>query len=157
MAYSRFPSVPAFRARGQPADARLDARFLVGRQDLVSGANWLGLPDPLIEIEDDPGLLLELGIARVHPADLAPGLQMIVGQDSLHRAQADSDPLLSDHPPDAGGKVTAQMEATLAGKLAGDGDHQRPHPIQDRCGRPRRGDCRSESPFVAQRRRHLHP
>jgi hypothetical protein len=47
----------------------------------------------------------------------------------LHAAQADDHVLGADDLPDAAGEVPAQGQAEPARQLAGDRDHQRPHPV----------------------------
>jgi hypothetical protein len=123
-------------ARGHPTLAGLDAGLLVGAEDVVVGAQRAALEDELVEIQDHLHLGHEVGITRVHPARVAPGLEGVRLEDALDAAQADLDPLAGDHLPDAGGEVPTQGQAALAGKLAGDGDHQRPHPVQDAARTP---------------------
>ena len=53
----------------------------------------------------------------------------MAGQHPLHGAQADDHVLGADDLPDAAGEVPAQGQAEPAWQLAGDSDHQRPHPI----------------------------
>src|SRR4029077_3593282 len=66
------PAAPVFRLdaaappRGRPegrvtADAGLDAGLLVGAEDPVEGVHALPLPVALIQIQDDGGLLEEVG------------------------------------------------------------------------------------------------
>ncbi len=83
-----------------------------------------------------------VGVAGVHPVHVAPGLEMVAGQDALHRAQAP-------------GEVTAAGQVALPPELAGDGDQQRSHPIREGRAaiRPRR--ILEREPWVAQRRRQL--
>jgi hypothetical protein len=71
----------------------------------------------------------EVGVAGVHPARVAPGLEVVAGQHPLHGAQAYDHIFSADDLPDAAGEVPAQGQVEAAGQLAGDRDHQRPDPV----------------------------
>src|SRR6266542_195938 len=116
---------------GHTAQAGLDAGLLVGADDVVIGPQGVALEDELVEVQDHLDLGHEVGIARVHPARVLPGLERVGLEDALDAADADRDSFTGDDLPDAGGAVPAQGQAALAGQLAGDGDHQRPHPLQE--------------------------
>jgi len=86
-------------------------------------------------------------VTGVDPTPGAPGLgalakqtsrgaPVVLGQHPLDRAQADLYLPLRHHLPDAGGEVTAQGQPPLGEQLAGagDGDHQRLHPIGEAGG-----------------------
>ena len=109
------PTGPSRAGRYQRPGSGLDAGFLITAKDLVLGPDRLALPDPLVEIEDDAGLLHQVGIKRMDPAHLAPGPEVVFGQDPPHRTQADSDPLPCHHLPDAGGEVAPEVKPPLGG------------------------------------------
>src|SRR5438067_438818 len=54
------------------AQPRLDAGFLVGRDDVLVLAQRLSLPASLVQVQDAPGLGLEVRIARKDPAAMLP-------------------------------------------------------------------------------------
>jgi hypothetical protein len=59
------------------AQARLDAGLLVGRDDAHVVAQCLSLPAPLVQVQDPPGLGLQVRISRKDPAtvvDVRPTL-----------------------------------------------------------------------------------
>ena len=80
--------------RGRPegrvtANAGLDARFLVGADDPVERVEPLPLPVALVQVQDDGGLLEEVGGAREDPVFVLPGLDGVLVEDSPDRAAAD--------------------------------------------------------------------
>jgi len=77
------------RLRGQGGMAtrpRLDAGFLIGRQDEVIGGERPALPDPLIEVEDAPGFPSKVGIARKDPTPVLPGANRVFMQPTPYCA-----------------------------------------------------------------------
>lgn len=72
------------------AQPRLDAGLLVGRDDELVLAQRLPLPAPLVQVQDAPGLELELRIARKDPAAVLPGADCIFVQPTPDRAVADA-------------------------------------------------------------------
>ena len=55
------------------AQPRLDTGLLIGRDDELVLAQRLPLPAPLVQVQDAPGLGLEVRIARKDPAAVLPG------------------------------------------------------------------------------------
>lgn len=80
---------PSWQAR-MDALARLDAGLLVGGDDELVLAQRLPLPAPLVQVQDAPGLGLEMRIARKDPAAVLPGADCVFVQPSPDRAVADA-------------------------------------------------------------------
>ena len=74
---------------GMAADARLDARLLVGADDAVSRVERLALPRARVQVEDPPGLLGELRVAREDPVLVPPRLDGVGVEDAPDGAAAD--------------------------------------------------------------------
>ena len=72
------------------AQPSLDAGLLVGGDDVLVGAKRLTLPAPFVQVQDTPGLGLELRIARKYPATMLPGADGIFMQPTPHGAVADA-------------------------------------------------------------------
>lgn len=108
-----------------PLMARLDARLLVGAHHQIAGVQAAALPDALVEAENDLRLGAEVRVAGVDPTAIPPGLEGVLGEDALDRAQAHGQTLGGDHLMDAARRVAAERQLTLAGQLAGHRDHQR--------------------------------
>ena len=72
------------------AQPRLDAGLLVGRDDVLILAQRLPLPAPLVQIQDAPGLGLEVQIARKDPAAVLPRPDGVFVQPTPDRAVADA-------------------------------------------------------------------
>ena len=79
---------------GVPAAAGLDARFLVGRQDVLIGPQGLALPRAGVEIQDPPGLGRKRRVAREDPTAMAPRAQGVLAEPAPQRGLAD----LGDQP-----------------------------------------------------------
>ena len=63
--------------------AGLDAGLLVGTDDVLVGPQRFPLPAAAVQVEDEPGLPLEVRIAGEDPAPVGPGLQGILGQRQM--------------------------------------------------------------------------
>src|SRR5712691_137415 len=59
--------------RGVLPRAGLDAGLLVGADHELVRAQPAALPDAMVEVEDPPGLVLEVGVAGEDPAPMLPG------------------------------------------------------------------------------------
>ena len=70
--------------------AGLDAGLLVGRDDELVVAQRLPLPAPLVQVQDPPGLGLEVRIARKDPAAVLPRANGVLVQPTPYRAVADA-------------------------------------------------------------------
>lgn len=57
--------------------ARLNAGFFVRGNDVVIDSQWSTLPDAFVKIEDRPGLVSEVRIARKNPASMLPRAERI--------------------------------------------------------------------------------
>src|SRR5208282_776110 len=73
-------SPPGRWQRGVLTAPRLDAGLLVGGEDIITRAQGLALPAPMVEIENATGLRGEGWIPREDPAAMPPGTQCILGQ-----------------------------------------------------------------------------
>ena len=77
--------------------ARLDRGLGVGADHAVAGLKQLALTAALVEIEDRPGLLHELRVAREDPRALLPGLDRVLRQPAAdRRSRRLADGLLDD-------------------------------------------------------------
>jgi hypothetical protein len=72
------------------APASLDAGLLVGGDDELVLAQRLALPAARIQVQDAPGLGLELRVAREYPAAVLPRTDRILVQPTPHGAVADA-------------------------------------------------------------------
>ena len=72
------------------AQAGLDAGLLVGGDDELVRAQRLPLPAARIQVQDAPGLGLEVGVAREDPAAMLPRADRILVQPAPDRAVADA-------------------------------------------------------------------
>ena len=72
------------------AQPRLDAGFLVGRDDVLVLAQRLSLPASLVQVQDAPGLGLEVRIARKNPAAVLPRPDCVLVQPTPDCAVADA-------------------------------------------------------------------
>lgn len=77
------------RIGGMTATARLDARFLIGRQNKFVILKGAPIPYPFIEIQDSPGFLGKLRIARKYPGAIPPGTNGILMKPSPYSAVTD--------------------------------------------------------------------
>ncbi len=68
---------------------RLNAGFLVGADDIVAGAQGFALPFPMVEIEHQTGLALEIRIPRPDPTAITPGADGIGAEPAPNRGSAD--------------------------------------------------------------------
>ena len=108
---------------------RLDARLLVGAEDVVLGAQGLALPAARVQVQDRPGFLDEAGVAREDPVLVLPGLDGIAVQDPPHRTAADGLAQSLPNPSrDIGQGLAAQGLLGLGHQLTGGGLDQRPDP-----------------------------
>jgi len=71
------------------ADAGLDAGLLVRADDPVERIDSFPLPVALVQIQDDGGLLEEVGGAREDPVLVLPGLDGVLVEDPPDRGAAD--------------------------------------------------------------------
>src|SRR3990172_7599100 len=108
----------------------LDGRLLVGADDVLVGPEWLALPAAAIEIEDAPGLGLELGIAREEPGAVRPGPQGVLAQPAPDGGQADrlDDLALDRLARDVGDREACQGQTEISRPLAGEGLDLDDHP-----------------------------
>ena len=72
------------RRRGVDADAGLNARFLVGRDDKLIRPERAALVSPGIEIENAAGFHGKIGIAREDPGAMLPGPDGILVEPTPH-------------------------------------------------------------------------
>ena len=72
------------------AQPRLDAGLLIGRDDELVLAQCLPLPAPLVQVQDAPGLGLEVRVARKDPAAVLPGANRVLVQPTPDRAVTDA-------------------------------------------------------------------
>jgi hypothetical protein len=72
------------------AQPSLDAGLLVSRDDELVLAQRLALPAPLVQIQQAPGLGLEVRIARKDPAAVLPGANRVFMQPTPDGAVADA-------------------------------------------------------------------
>jgi hypothetical protein len=69
--------------------ARLDARFLIGRQNKLIILKGVPIPYPFIEIQDSPGFLGKLRITGKYPGTIPPGTNGILMKPSPYGAVTD--------------------------------------------------------------------
>ncbi len=81
----------AGRLRRPKMDPRpgLDARLLVGADDVLIGPQRLALPAPAIQVEDEPGRAFEVRIAREDAASIRPGPKRVLAQPAPDRRDRD--------------------------------------------------------------------
>src|SRR5664280_933879 len=77
------------RRPGMDPRPGLNARLLVGADDVLVGAQRFTLPAAAIEIEDAPGFPFEVGIAGEDPAPVRPGPQGVLAQPAPDGRRAD--------------------------------------------------------------------
>ena len=110
----------AWRQRRMLAAARLETRFLVGRDDEFIGPQRGPVPGSGIEIQDAAGLLGELRVARKDPAAMTPGLQRIGAQPAPQGDAADlgHDAAREDLALQFGNREARQRHIGVTGQLA---------------------------------------
>jgi len=102
--------------------ACLDAGLLVGADDVVVWAQWLALPDAMIQVQDHSRLPFEIRIARMDPAPIAPRSNGIGGKPAPYGGSADRsdyaacDGLSGNIFTREGGKRQAKVTRHLAGQ-----------------------------------------
>jgi len=104
------PAQPPRPGRLHPVATDLDCGLIVGTHHQVVRSQPAALPHPLVEVKDDCGFGPEVGIPRVDPAAVAPGLESVLGQDALYRAHADGQAFAGHHLLDAGRGVPAKRD-----------------------------------------------
>jgi len=72
------------------AQAGLDTGLLVGRDDEFVVAQRLSLPAAIVQVQDPPGLGLEVRIARKDPAPVLPRANRVLVQPTPYRTVADA-------------------------------------------------------------------
>jgi hypothetical protein len=78
--------------------ASLNARLLVSRDHEVICAEWVALPNALIEIEDGTGIGGKVGITREDPASMLPRAESVSAEPTPQRSAADfRDEALRNH------------------------------------------------------------
>jgi DNA-binding CsgD family transcriptional regulator len=110
---------------GVLASSGLDRGLLVAAHDEVAGMQWFAFPATLVEVEDRPGLLPELRIAREDPGAVVPGADRVLGEPSPDGHAGD----LLDDP--AGARLARELlrgsarerHALLGWQLARQRDH----------------------------------
>ena len=78
------------RAPSTPPSRRLDTGLLVGRDDELVVAQCLSLPAPFVQVQDAPGLGLEVRVSRKDPAPVLPRANGVLVQPPPDRAVADA-------------------------------------------------------------------
>jgi len=103
--------------------AGLDAGLLVGADHELVRAQPAALPDSVVEIEDPPGLLLEIRVAREDPTPVLPGSDGVFVEPSPDGGVADSGHQAGTaHMRAEFGQTPArEREPQLCRQLAGDG------------------------------------
>lgn len=111
------------RQRRMFAQARLDAGFLIRREDIIGWTQRHAIPDPFVEIEDLSGLLGELWIAWEQPASVTPRTDGILGQPAPQGCSADAGhkTLLKDFALDFRETEAREGKSTLMRDLARQG------------------------------------
>lgn len=69
--------------------ARLDAGFLIGRQNKLIVPKGMPIPHPFIEIQDSPGFLGKVRITGKYPGTIPPGTNGILMKPSPYSAVTD--------------------------------------------------------------------
>ena len=64
--------------------ALLNAGLFVRGNDVVIGTQWSTLPDALVKIEDGPGLVSEVRVARKNPDSMLPRAERIATEPAPH-------------------------------------------------------------------------
>jgi len=77
------------RICGMTTTARLDAGFLIGRQNKLIITKGMPIPYPFIEIQDSPGFLGKLRITGKYPGTIPPGTNGILMKPSPYGAVTD--------------------------------------------------------------------
>lgn len=77
------------RIGGMTTAARLDAGFLIGRQNKLIIPKDMPIPYPFIEIQDSPGFLGKLRITGKYPGTIPPGTNGILMKPSPYGAVTD--------------------------------------------------------------------
>src|SRR5438132_10840177 len=102
------------------ARSGLDRGLLVATHDEVAGVQALSLPAPLVQVEDRPGLDLELGVAPQDPGAVVPWADRVFGQPPPHGHAGD--PLDDSARDRLAGELrrgpARQRHALLGGQLA---------------------------------------
>jgi len=80
---------PPRRKARMAATARLDGGLLIARDDELVVEELPLAIDPLVEVEDDAGLLRELRVAGEDPGPVPPGTDHGVVKDASHRRGAE--------------------------------------------------------------------
>src|SRR5262249_41314983 len=141
--------------RYQLAPPGLNRGLLVRRDDLVARAQSPTLPEPRVEVEDDPGLLDEPGVARVHPAHVPPGFE---GWRARIRCTVRR-LMTTPSPRTTCGTLLAKWRLRGRSNRLGSSQAMAITSASTQsancCGRPGRGASRSENPASTQPRRHL--
>ncbi len=74
---------------GMATSERLELGLLVGRDHVVVCAKCFAVEDPLVEVEEQRGLLGEVRVAREAPRAITPGLDRRRRQPAAHRRRRD--------------------------------------------------------------------
>jgi len=77
------------RIGGMTTATRLDAGFLIGRQNKLIIPKGMPIPYPFIEIQDSPGFLGKLRISGKYPGTIPPGTNGILMKPSPYGAVTD--------------------------------------------------------------------
>src|SRR5713101_4117736 len=111
------------RSGGVNPPAGLDAGLLVAGDHEISSGQQATLPDALVQIQDGPRLLFELGVAREDPASMAPGADRIFIQPAPQCRLADrgDEAAAQDLSLEFRNAIAGQREAAVAGKPASQG------------------------------------
>jgi hypothetical protein len=130
--------------RGMYADARLDAGFLVRRQDKVTAAQRRTFPAALVKVKHATGLHGEIGIAREDPAAVSPRAQRFAAEPAPQGGVTDlrHDTFAHDLTLNVGQRPARQGQAAAMGQFA----HQRLNRDDDAGGKSGRGPRRGVPP-----------
>lgn len=111
------------RIGGMTTTARLDAGFLIGRQNKLIIPKGMPIPYPFIEIQDSPGFLGKLRITGKYPGTIPPGTNGILMKPSPYGAVTDGgcESRSSDLPAQIGNTPSRKWYLMDRGQFTGQG------------------------------------
>lgn len=104
------------------SEARLNAGFLIGRDDEIVVSQRLSLPDPLVQIQDSTGFFLKGRVTGENPGTETPRANGVLAEPAPQGALAEGgDEAASEHfPMDVGNAEAGQWNTVFGGQLAGE-------------------------------------
>ena len=109
--------------RRMNAEPSLDARFLIGRQDVLARAERDPVPAPRVQFQDALGLGGECRVAGENPTPMPPGAQGVLAEPAPQGGPTDlgDEPLRHDRLLQVAERPVRQRHSALRGQLTREG------------------------------------